>query len=576
MSNSGQHLTPAQVENNHLESELHYNSSDISQLSSEFPLLELTKIPDALLYHLFVDYKFFDCGRGKGPENWRSYNDREPGCVGDLFRTFSEIAFKYLDPTNQHKDVSMKHLVSLNTSLAKSVASGGSTEVKPGVFREGWHTFPFVEDTITKEGAMELLTRILADNNPDGFMIGSLHKMNIPAIFCGCLYDQKDKVSGEGTDTEPAFDLLKKAAIQETIKQLKDDLHGNTENTLKTHLDKYIDTNVEKIKAIIEIYVTTHSLADKKKSQLLQLPNEFWNLPPIKEEFQLEIDYSRQRALARPGSYSNSDIVTVADEILKVVRDQGRIHLFAPKAEVAQQMAQTALNTYNTNIKTANDPQRKISLIGDLAQEVDILHLFNDCNCRMSNALSQMLLLINNLNTAIQYNPNRVEGLSREQRVEQIKQGITRLHYIAAQAEEMEKREARVNQEYDKAMKYDNKKITALATYSDIINPFKAELIDLIKKIKATFLNGLIEKYANKADAQAGPLLSTGLFSTTSIANQKLMQEALIKLRNANETQGLDALDKMSIPGEMKQDIKKIKNLISYELTEPKNTNSYR
>lgn len=80
---------------------------------------------------------------------------------------------------------------------------------------------------------------------------------------------------------------------------------------------------------------------------------------------------------------------------------------------------------YGVHIKQAdNDPDKILHAIATLIRGIEVIHPFEDGNCRVLNKLMNILLIKNHLHPAVLTNPNRIDGFSANQLVGEIKQGM--------------------------------------------------------------------------------------------------------------------------------------------------------
>ncbi len=80
---------------------------------------------------------------------------------------------------------------------------------------------------------------------------------------------------------------------------------------------------------------------------------------------------------------------------------------------------------YGVQIRQAGDDQDKIlHAIATLIRGIEVIHPFEDGNCRVLNKLMNILLIKNHLHPSVLTNPNRIDGFSVNQLVGEIKQGM--------------------------------------------------------------------------------------------------------------------------------------------------------
>lgn len=534
------------------------NNMEILQLS-EPPLLYISKLHPDLLFLLFIDYALFDYKF----QNWQKYNEREPGCVADLFITVAKIVCDYVTTHTKKPHLSTSDFISLHSLLSKSVF-GSARPGESGSFRKHYNTFPLLPDTATINGIEELLLRIQHDKHPQGFMLGEFKKLEIIKNFCFYMEESCfDLATSSSTYSSEEVILKKFEEIkQQAILDTCDEILQNTKSITKDDICCVINQFMEQLQ---EQNPITNIDMDKLFFGRLRLRfQHFQQQPEItvsQFQFELDVKYSREHALACAGignasdiGYLNeSEIKSLAHKIMHIIQEQGEIHLFTPEPKLAQKWASEAIDTYNQQILSLESIDQKIELISNLTHELEILHLFYDANCRTVYLLMNELLLANGIKWSILYDPNRLDALSSEERKDQIKQGIFRFMYVINQTGEL----------LEKNLKIDlQTKIDKPESYANIIEPLKKRIQEFIIKYADT-LNTLIQEYQ--------PVHPSKMFSTESNSNSKMMYQLLVNLQKTNNTveffqSANSLLQNMDTPASIKKHINDIENLTAFNM----------
>ncbi|KTC81457.1 hypothetical protein [Legionella brunensis] len=500
------------------------NLKDDSQLLLSQPaLLYLRQIHNKLLFLLLTDYQFF-----LNFENWRQYNAREAqgnGCVFDLFHGITALCER-ITALSKMSVTNLEDIKELQKLLSDSIFSG-STEKRGGVFREGYNSFPLVADAITVDGINELLLRIRSDNQADGFRIGRFTRSNIISQFCSAM-------SGIIREAQPWKKFKDEDGVTpEVLHELKA-LEQKAITEISKKQEKYASEDIA--------VIVNNFLQDFKPHEEVSSSN-FWgsllyyygdlastfrrNSPKL--ELQFDHQYSRDHALASAGNiaassvnildYTDDQLADLAKEIYEVIT-QGTemIHLFSPEPKLAEKWANQAVNNYNCAITQAQSVEETIRIIDDLVHELEILHLFHDVNCRTNYLLMNFLFLSKSIKWSTEFNPNRLDAYSSQERVRQHKLGILRTDSIINNQIELVERNERIDQIYvfnkagGQSLDYSDKELSEVEKDNQYVQ-ISQQFVEKLDKFKKTFENSLDERI-KKYDVQSTGQGTTSFFNS--------------------------------------------------------------
>ncbi len=438
-------LDSATREKEHITS-LNYDALNQEKLKLDKPpLIYLRQLQNQLRFLLFIDHKLFDYHI----ENLRQYNAREPGCGGDLFKAAVTTCKLILSNSGSGRSVpiTLDLVKEFQRILSQSVFQ--SSDNRSGNFRQGYTGFPLVGDAVTKEGIRELVARIKLDNNPEGFKIGKLVKLKIVSTCCEeisiKLYSMLKITQENPENTLQNKDQNIKLKSDLVDKQLILTIQQTAISKMVTeYTRKGIDISEDKIIKIMDHYFKSinlstmidelvgeslfiHKLASFFSEQSMQYDNN-----TTKAEYQVEMEYARAHPII-DCSTPDQHLEQLTEELFGLIsNDDISIHLLTPEPNIALKWAQMAIDKYNHDILTASTMDDVIKTIDGLTHELEILHIFDDVNCRTNYFLQNTLLLLNGLKWSILYNPNRLDANANFQRIEEIKIGIFRTDYIMA------------------------------------------------------------------------------------------------------------------------------------------------
>ncbi|CEK09705.1 hypothetical protein [Legionella hackeliae] len=495
-----------------------FNPHDESKLQlNQPPLLYLNQIPREILFLLFIDHQFF-----LNFENWRQYNAREPkgkGCVYDLFQGMTLLAGLWMT-SSKTSPVTMDNIKLLHRVLSDSIYAD-STEDRRGTFREGYNSFPLHADAVTVAGIKELLQRIKTDNLADGFRIGHFKRCFITSDFCFIMSTliRNEVVGSLGADEYLALERLNK------LNELKD-------KAIHEAVQKNKNVTEKQIELIINTFLQDFE-PDKKVSN-----SRFWSnlsyyysdLARIftksspKAEFVYDLDHSRDHALASAGhvapttvnihEFNDEELDNLARKIYSLIQSGEEIHLFPPTRVIAEAWAEKAVEQFNRTISQATYPETIIEIIDNLVHELEILHLFHDVNCRTNYLLMNFLFLTHSLKWATEFNPNRLDAYSSQERIEQHKQAIFRTDYIIANKKQWIKSNAQIELVYACAragvqlLDYSEANLRHIQTDNQYLE-ISQSLVAVLHSFQK-MLNDILSAKIKKYDLQ--PVISSELF----------------------------------------------------------------
>ncbi len=458
----------------------------------------LLRLPKELYYLLFVDYQLFYHLR----ETWVQYEKREPNCIKNLFDAISLNVLPYFStPDAMKAQVSLEQIKSMHRRLSQTLPNKTLT---PGEIRKELNAFPINTNSASVAGITELLFRIKKDNNQDGFMIADMKKTYLVNFFMRELgeygFDEHEKyLEGDKTNL-PTRDRLKEAKTQIIAK-------------IFSELQKKFPTiTLEQVTAVVESAWIAYGVEKNIKESWKDYAELFYQISkqalrgPTKEEHQLDVILARSTPIAAAGSQisgqanlanmSDQEIKHLATQIFNRLESEPTISIFAPKAQLAINWAQKAIEEYNEQIVTAKSPAERIGLVDQLTHEIEILHLFSDVNCRTAYLIMNQLLLANGIMWSILYNPNRIDAYSAQERQEQMAMGIHRFLFLCNN---------------DSFIDYNNRLLTTSGpvSNSDFID---AEVADRRKNFLAAFqrhyanlVESLVAKLTAKQDSSPHP-----------------------------------------------------------------------
>jgi len=455
-NNESEHLKEMQLNTNDIQLSLPYNS----------PLFYLNLIPNELRFLLLIDYKLFDYKH----ENWRHYNDREPGCIEDLFMAETYLMQRHLYLSKKPKPFSMSAFTSFHCLLSKSVAKLTiGSGLKEGVFREYSNCFPLDKDAVTKEGIQELLYRIKKDNNLDGFMIGKLHKSKIVYNFINTLemiIFNAVPVSNGLPANSSLIEVSSSTKTEEIVTYIGKLMPLAIERTYLESIKYFNELTLEQVNDIVCCSLDFEEIVNSirfgsmfwayMREHLDSLKYQFL-VSPSKAEYLFEIAHARQHALARAGGHANVNIANysedglneLANNIFNLIRhEKVKLYFFAPASSIAQQNGYQAIDDYNENMLLSKTNEEKISCICTLVRELELNHLFSDVNLRTCYFTLNDQLLEHGIKPTSLYNPNRLDAYSAEQFKGQVIEGIYRINYIINQAPILIKKNDSINNQY--------------------------------------------------------------------------------------------------------------------------------
>lgn len=375
----------------------------------EPPNTFLQRIPIQLRYLLFLDYELFHSCK----ETWVDYQQREYLSVNNLFETAAAI----LTQANQQKEevLNLEYIQKLHALLSWQIVS------RPGQFRpDDYSVLPINATSASLPGIKELLLRIKKDNQPGGFLIGEFKKFKIASSVLRAVRIALEKKSDKEVLANK-FEIVD-AVLQELSKE---DARITRNAVMKVVTQVMQDLQLDQVLS-----------SDDPVINILRIENRIEN-SQLQSEFQFCIDFARSYPLAGIGSqvndisnYSDEQIDNLAKEIYEKMRSQIKIHIFPPSLPLTIKMANDAFEKYHLDIKTAKTSEEKIAVIVSLAHEIEIIHLFLDVNCRTAYLLMELLLVLNGLKWTMLYNPNRLDGYSRDELVKEVIDGIARTEYV--------------------------------------------------------------------------------------------------------------------------------------------------
>lgn len=389
---------------------------------------------------LFVDYQLFHHLR----ETWVQYERREPGCIKNLFEAICLNVLPYYDtPEATKSQISLRHIKQMHSTLSQKLPNKTLT---PGETRTELNAFPINTSSASVAGITELLFRIKNDNNQNGFMIADMKRTYLFNNFMrkleDTLVDEVEKYLAGDRDNLPRVDRL--AAAKPKIIT---DVFNETQKEFPT-------ITLEQVSAVIESAWLAYKVEKEIEEVLAEGEGNPWfNVghlfswiasqalkAPIKDEHQLEMKLARSTPIAAAGSQnpnqvnlanmSNQQIENLAIEIFNMLANKLMISIFPPEHQLAVDWAQKAIREFNEQIPTAKSTPEKIELIDRLTHEIEILHLFQDVNCRTAYLTMNELLLNNGIMWSILYNPNRMDAYSAKERQHEIATGIQRFQYL--------------------------------------------------------------------------------------------------------------------------------------------------
>jgi hypothetical protein len=183
---------------------------------------------------------------------------------------------------------------------------------------------------------------------------------------------------------------------------------------------------------------------------------------PRPEDFKLNINDSAENINR---FYQNGNIAWICNRIPN---------------DVLAEAIEFKLTTFNERVNALNEAG-KLILIVELVHDLEIIHPFQDGNCRTFVLLLNHLLIKNNLSPAILLNPNRFDGMSIDELVHDVQQGqIEYNKYIVTNAIEL---------------------IQAIDPYNFNAAEFKTQLSDTLSPelhIRVSQLNSLYESIIEK------------------------------------------------------------------------------
>ena len=572
-------LDDAKYEKEHLQS-ICYHSDTTSFALNQPPLLYLSQVHPSLRFLLMIDHKLFIL------ENWRHYNAREPGCVADLFLAAATHVYNYVSASNSKKPlIELEDVIELQKTLSTALFKS-SSEKRSGVIRQHYNAFPIYPDTATVAGIKELLIRIRKDKNPQGFMIGSYKRIPIISLACAgmvnWLFDgliAKKKLpipqSNDALKRADIFrelELMKAAAIDDVYHSLKDEV-TITKQDIEKAVNQFLDDFAPYLRVAKGEYFwgnLRYYLQDMS-SKTLHSPTRF--------ELDFEITYARNRAYARAGDdgaggvdisqYSDDDIESLANEIYSKIKEEGSLHLFPPEAGLAKQWALEAVDSYNKEIVRAGQLETRMKIIDCLAHELEILHLFHDVNCRTAYFLMNELFLACGIKWSTEYNPNRLDALGSDERMEQHKQGICRTDYIIANPDLLIKR----NEQIDKVFLLKNMACNDLHAYFSPEQLKAVKFSDEYDGISMPF-NGVLERERHAFSTMIDKLvkeydllcsLKTKFFNAGKCVYAQ-MREALKKLGKTQDFAGFfQHVSFLEYNAKVRSDAERMKKLAGME-----------
>jgi len=355
----------------------------------------LSRFPDRLLYLLVTDFIQFY----KHDESWLNlnYGNRGHGSVADLLNTLANMVL----PAAQSKEpITLEYIQKLHASACSKIE-----EKDPG-FRTYNNCFPVSQRTMTESGLQDLIEQT-RKRNYSYYGIGKLHNLYIFNTFLG--------------------NLKNKATLKEAIETTVTDF-------------KKMNIAEEDVRNII-------NAGNENPHFLQQIENHTWlsdafNDDSIKQmkyfsqcEYDFYVNYSKEHAVNIAKS-ENVDPTSIYNKIKK--QKHYAICLFPPNIDEAKKLAEESIQQFNIYMQTPNLTDReKITAIGSLVHELEILHLFPDGNLRTMYLLLNQLLMTYGFKYSILYDPNRLDGYSKAERTEQIIQGISRFERIVNNADEL-------------------------------------------------------------------------------------------------------------------------------------------
>lgn len=422
----------------------------------EPPITFLQRIPIKLRYLLFLDYELFSSCK----ETWVDYQEREYSSVNNLFKTAAGI----LAQANQQKEelLTLDYIQKLHAQLSWQIVN------RPGQFRpDDYSVLPINASSASVAGIKELLLRIKKNNHPGGFVIGEFKKFKIATSMLQAVR--------KALNTQSEKEILKKKfeIVDAVWKELLEKDSRITRNNV--------------------MQIVTQLMQDLQLDQLLSSDDPVINIlhlerrmenSQLQSEFRFCIDFARSYPLAGIGSqindisnYSDEQIDNLAKQIYEKMKSQIKIHIFPPSLPLAMKMIKEAFEKYHVDIKAAKTSEEKIAVIVDLAHEIEILHLFLDVNCRTACLLMELLLLLNGLKWTMLYNPNRLDGYSREELVKEVIDGIARTEYVMNESSLLDYHDQLLQLLIARNTGFNDKDIKTLERlYNQMVTPFNESL----------------------------------------------------------------------------------------------------
>lgn len=112
-----------------------------------------------------------------------------------------------------------------------------------------------------------------------------------------------------------------------------------------------------------------------------------------------------------------------------------------------------------------------------------LLHLFHDVNCRTNYFLLNQELALNGIKPAMLYNPNRMDCYSKEEFIEEVKQGIFRHDFVISNQKVLTEKHRDLERGIRKTLKSDHfhemskplqEKLTAFALLQESSKAYSA------------------------------------------------------------------------------------------------------
>lgn len=553
---------------------IHHKEQEDNNLQLTEPLfLYFKKLPKNLLFLLFFDYKLFN----EKNETWRDYDSREPGCIYDLFNAVARNVFTYIKPDNKNKPlITLDEIKKLHEVLSQNTGKTG-VNLTPGRFRKNFTYFRLTSNTSSPAGIKEILDRIKKDNTQDGFVIGELTRLNIAEKFCYTMYILIGKkiMSGEypklplgAQDDEKFRKEVFPSTIKEAIEKVYADLVEEKHYLDKEKIEKIITDFLNEYIKFEEFDLTKDARAlGLLKYQFDELSRNLkYHFP--KSEHELTMQTSREKTLNEISV--SSDMENLSRKIYSQIENDEEICVFPPTIDFAEKRANEAIEKYNNSIQTAISVDEKIKIIDELIHELEILHLFDDVNCRTTYCLMNQLLVANGIKWSVLYDPNRLDALSSQERIDEIKKGIYRLEFIMRNSDEhirklndyLQGPEIQNAYEAPEETKYENGVVTS-QDYDIAASELQNVLLDLYTNY-IMMIDSLIKKY-ERLSVQASSKKSS-FFELPERNNFKIIHESLVKLKEENNFLNFfDTMKDFNDDVGLKKDIQSLENIFNYK-----------